>query len=62
MPPPIQVITYAIPARYFVSSLQTVFLAGDVWPVFLPDLAAMAAIGMLFFAIAKRKTRKNLEA
>lgn len=62
MPLPIQAITYLIPARYFVTSLQTVFLAGDVWAVFLPDLAAMAVIGVLFFAIAKKKTRKNLEA
>lgn len=62
MPLPIQVITYLIPARYFVSSLQTVFLAGDVWAVFLPDVAAMAAIGAVFFVIAKRKTRKNLES
>lgn len=62
MPLAIQAITYVIPARYFVSSLQTVFLAGDVWAVFLPDLIAMASIGMLFFAIAKSKTRKNLEA
>lgn len=62
MPLPIQLITYLIPARYFVSSLQTVFLAGDVWSVFLPNLAAMSAIGTVFFAIAKRKTRKNLEA
>jgi ABC-2 type transport system permease protein len=62
MPAPIQAITYLIPARYFVSSLQTVFLAGDVWAVFLPDLLAMLAIGVFFFAIAKRKTRKNLES
>ncbi len=62
MPLPIQAITYLVPARYFVSSLQTVFLAGDVWSVFLPDLAAMTAIGLLFFAIAKSKTRKNLES
>lgn len=62
MPLPIQLITYLIPARYFVSSLQTVFLAGDVWSVFLPDLFAMLVIGMFFFAIAKRKTRKNLES
>ncbi len=61
MPVPIQAITYLIPARYFVSSLQTVFLAGDVWAVFLPNLAAMAAIGVFFFVIARRKTRKNLE-
>lgn len=61
MPQWIQAITYIIPARYFVSSLQTVFLAGDVWAVFLPDLAAMATIGVIFFAVARSKTRKNLE-
>jgi len=62
MPLPIQAITYLIPARYFVASLQTAFLAGDVWSVFVPDLAAMAAIGLFFLVIARRKTRKNLES
>lgn len=61
MPAPIRVITLFVPARYFVSSLQTVFLAGDVWAVFLPNLLAMAAIGVFFFLLAKRATRKNLE-
>lgn len=61
MPAPIQVITWFVPARYFVSSLKTVFLAGDIWAVFWPDLFAMAAIGTVFFLLAKRATRKNLE-
>ncbi|MGE0013415.1 MAG: ABC transporter permease [Azoarcus sp.] len=61
MPAPIRAITWLIPARYFVSSLKTVFLAGDIWAVFVPNLLAMAAIGMLFFLVAKRATRKNLE-
>jgi ABC-2 type transport system permease protein len=61
MPAPIRAITWVVPARYFVDSLKTVFLAGDIWAVFLPNLAAMAAIGALFFLIAKRATRKNLE-
>jgi ABC-2 type transport system permease protein len=61
MPAPIRAITLVVPARYFVDSLKTVFLAGDIWAVFLPNLAAMAAIGGLFFVIAKRATRKNLE-
>ena len=61
MPAPIRAITRLVPARYFVDSLKTVFLAGDIWAVFLPNLAAMAAIGALFFVIAKRATRKNLE-
>ena len=61
MPAPIRVITWFVPARYFVSSLKTVFLAGDVWAVFLPNLLAMVAIGVFFFLLAKRATRKNLE-
>lgn len=61
MPAAIRVITWTIPARYFVDSLKTVFLAGDIWAVFLPDLLAMAAIGASFFLVAKRVTRKNLE-
>jgi len=61
MPAPIRAITLLIPARYFVESLKTVFLAGDIWAVFIPNLLAMAAIGTLFFMLAKRATRKNLE-
>ncbi len=61
MPAPIRAFTRVVPARYFVDSLKTVFLAGDIWAVFLPNLAAMAVIGALFFVIAKRATRKNLE-
>ena len=61
MPAPIRLVTWVIPARHFVTSLKTVFLAGDIWAVFLPSLIAMTAIGLLFFALAQRATRKNLE-
>ena len=61
MPAPIRAITWLVPARYFVSSLKTVFLAGDQWAVFVPDLLAMAAIGLVLFTLARRATRKNLE-
>ena len=54
-------ITWLVPARYFVSSLKTVFLVGDQWAVFVPDLLAMAVIGVVLFALARRATRKNLE-
>jgi len=61
MPAPLRIITYVVPARHFIASLQTVFLAGDVWAVMLPDMAAMLAIGAVFFALAKAKTRKSLD-
>lgn len=61
MPWLIQKITYLIPARYYVSSLQTVFLAGDVWPLFLRDMASMLAVGALFFGITRLKSKRRLD-
>ncbi|MFB3077343.1 MAG: hypothetical protein ACE1Y4_04980, partial [Lysobacterales bacterium] len=61
MPPIIQTITRVIPARYYVSSLQTVFLAGDIWPVLIPNMLAMLAVGALFFAITFANSRKRLD-
>ena len=61
MPLPLRLLTHIVPARYFIESLQTVFLVGDVWPLMLPDMAAMVLIGLVMFAIARAKTRKSLE-
>ena len=61
MPEVIRIVTYAIPARYFVSSLQTLFLAGDIWALLLPHVAVMLGVGALFFTVALRSTRKRLD-
>jgi ABC-2 type transport system permease protein len=61
MPLPLRILTTVVPARYFVASLQTVFLAGDSWSVLLPNMGAMVAIGTVFFAIARVKTRRSLD-
>ncbi len=61
MPYWIQILTYFIPARYFVQSLQTLFLVGDVWPLILRDIVPMLLIGLLFFWIAGHKTVKRLD-
>ena len=61
MPRVIQIITYIVPARYFNAGLQTVFLAGDVWPLILPSMGAMLLIGAVLFILVVRKTRKSLE-
>ena len=62
MPLPIRVITHVVAARYFVSALQTVFLAGDIWSLLLPAVGIMLAIGAVFLAIAWLKTHKKLDA
>jgi len=61
MPTWLQLLTYVVPARYYVASLQTVFLAGDVWAQFVPDMLAMLTIGAFFFLIAARNSRKSLD-
>jgi ABC-2 type transport system permease protein len=61
MPFVVQLITHVVPARYFVSSLQTLFLAGDVWPVLLPNGAALLVMAAVFLGLTRRNTRKSLE-
>jgi len=61
MPWPIQLITYAVPARYLIPSLQTVFLAGDLWSLILPNIAIMIGFGFLFFLMSFRVTRRSLD-
>jgi ABC-2 type transport system permease protein len=61
MPAPVQVITHAISARYFISILQTLFLAGNVWSVILPNAAALLVMAGIFLGLSRRKSRKRLE-
>ena len=61
MPTFIQYITYAIPARYFVAILQSVFLAGDVWPVIGPNLLALVVMAAFFLGATRRLSRKRLD-
>ncbi len=60
MPPVIQGFTYIFPARYFVSVLQTLFLAGDIWAVILPNAAVLAAMATLLMTASVFATRKKL--
>jgi ABC-2 type transport system permease protein len=60
MPYLLRQFTKLIPARYFVSSLQAIFLAGDVWPIFMNSILSMAVIGILFFYITAKKTVKRV--
>ncbi len=61
MPEPIQWLTYFIPARYFVSCLETIFLTGTVWPLFIKNLIPMVVLGVALFAITAIKTVKRLD-
>jgi len=58
MPTAVRMITYVLPARYYVALLQTLFLAGDIWSVIIPNAAVLAAMAgglMLLSGVATRK-------
>jgi ABC-2 type transport system permease protein len=61
MPLIIRALTHIVAARYFVACLQGVFLSGDTWQLFLPNMAAMLIIGAVFFTITALRTRKSLD-
>jgi ABC-2 type transport system permease protein len=61
MPAPIRWITRVLPARYFVSSLQTLFLAGDVASVLVPNTLALLTIAAVLNLLLVRSTRMRLE-
>ncbi|HEC17645.1 MAG TPA: ABC transporter permease [Sedimenticola sp.] len=62
MPEPIQWITHLIPARYYVAILQSLFLAGDIWPIMLGNSAALAVMMVVFLGLARRRFHKRLDA
>ena len=60
MPAVVRLISYALPARYYVALLQTVFLAGDIWGVVVPNTAVLAAIAAVLAILTRGVTRKKL--
>ena len=60
MPVPIQAITYLVPSRYLIPQLQTVFIAGDDWGLFVPDMAVLLGFGVVFFVLTVRATRRRI--
>ena len=61
MPKAVQFITYIIAARYFVSILQTLFLAGDVWTVVAWNSLALGVMCVLLLLLVRKRMKKRLE-
>lgn len=61
MPQYLRLITYLVPARYFVDSLKTIFLVGDVWEILLPNMFFMGIASFLMFLLVQRKCIKRLD-
>jgi ABC-2 type transport system permease protein len=61
MPHAIQVFTYLVPARYFVTLLKGIYLKGVGLEVLGPQALLLAAFSAVMLAIAMLKFRKKLE-
>jgi ABC-2 type transport system permease protein len=61
MPAVVRLITYVLPARYYVALLQTVFLAGDVWSVIVPNTLVLVAMVATLAVASRVAMRKSLE-
>ena len=61
MPPAVRAITYLIPARYYVTLLQTLFLAGDIPSVIIPCCITLGVFAVALMGIARLKAPKSLE-
>jgi ABC-2 type transport system permease protein len=60
MPRPIQLVTYLVPARYFITILKGVFLKGVGLGILAGDFALLAAYAALVFLVASRKLRQKV--
>jgi ABC-2 type transport system permease protein len=56
----VRVIGNILPATHFVSLINTLFLAGDVWSIVLRDCGILAAYAVVLLALALAVTRKRL--
>lgn len=57
----VRLISGIVPATYYVESLQTLFLAGNVWSLLLKDFAVLALFAVVLLGLARVKTRKELQ-
>lgn len=61
MPAPVRAITYLIPARYFVSALQTLFQAGWIGSVLWRNALYLAISAVFFIGLTAWKTPRRLD-
>lgn len=61
MPLWVQDLTHIVAARYFVSCLQTLFLAGNVNAILLPNALILAGFALAFSALTLHRMPRNLE-
>lgn len=61
MPAAVRAVTYIIPARYFVGTLQSLFLAGDIGGILVMNTLFLVASAVGFIGLTAWKTKRRLD-
>lgn len=61
MPAPLRAFSALVPARYFVTSLQTIFLAGDIAAVLVPSILILTFMSIAVMALTARNSKMRLD-
>ncbi len=61
MPSAVQAVTWLVPARYFVKIMQTLFQAGDIAAVLVPNMVFLALSAVFWLGLTAVKTRRRLD-
>jgi ABC-2 type transport system permease protein len=61
MPAPLRAFAAIVPARYYVRSLQTIFLAGDIAAILVPSAAILAVMAAVLLLLTARGSRTRLD-
>lgn len=60
MPLLVQGVGRVLPATYFLETLKSLFLAGNLWPMILKNCAILIGYAVLLLGAARLKTRKRV--
>lgn len=61
MPAPLQIVTYIVPARYFVTILKAIYLKGSALNLLVFETVLLSIFGFLVFMIANKKFKKRID-
>jgi ABC-2 type transport system permease protein len=61
MPGPLQIITYFVPARYFVTILKGIFLKGSSLKYLIWEAVLLTIYGTAVFLLAVKKFKKRID-
>ncbi|MFQ5770007.1 MAG: ABC transporter permease [bacterium] len=61
LPKILQLVTYVVPARYFMVVIRGIMLKGNVFTQLVPEISILAAIGFVLLIISAKKFKTTLE-